>query len=152
MLFDYCIVFDIVRLLITYCSVWVKWFKLVNLMCTVTCAGRKLTAEDVDPAKEMFAELLYESSDFQSEGGETRASVGDFIRAEVHFFQWYNNNTELRWAASQDWWNISGVYYLLIINKNKEFVLSSGAGARTNSREVERYRCNHQISAAVCDQ
>ncbi|KAI3363155.1 hypothetical protein L3Q82_011804 [Scortum barcoo] len=46
-------------------------------------SGRKLSAEDLDPAREMFAELLYESSDFQSEGGEPWASVGDFIRAEV---------------------------------------------------------------------
>lgn len=52
----------------------------------VTCAGRKLNAEDMNPAKEMFAELLIESSKFQSQGGEPCASVGDFIRSEVHFF------------------------------------------------------------------
>lgn len=54
----------------------------------VTSAGRKLNAEDFDPAKEMFIELLIESSDFQNKGGEPCASVGDFIRSEVHFFQW----------------------------------------------------------------
>lgn len=53
----------------------------------VTSAGRKLNAEDFDPAKEMFIELLTESSDFQSKGGEPCASVGDFIRSEVHFLQ-----------------------------------------------------------------
>ncbi|XP_030297293.1 peroxisomal N(1)-acetyl-spermine/spermidine oxidase-like [Sparus aurata] len=48
-----------------------------------TSSGRKLNAEDFDPAKEMFIELLTESSDFQSKGGEPCASVGDFIRSEV---------------------------------------------------------------------
>lgn len=51
------------------------------------CAGRKLNAEDIDPATEMFAELLNESSEFHSQGGEPLASVGDFIRSQVHFFQ-----------------------------------------------------------------
>ncbi|XP_070696755.1 peroxisomal N(1)-acetyl-spermine/spermidine oxidase-like [Pempheris klunzingeri] len=45
-------------------------------------SGRKLTAEDMDPAREMFAELLYDSSEVQSEG-EPFASVGDFVRSEV---------------------------------------------------------------------
>lgn len=49
------------------------------------CAGRKLDAEDIYPAQEMFAELLDECSEFQSERGEPSASVGDFIRSEVHF-------------------------------------------------------------------
>lgn len=49
------------------------------------CAGRKLNIEDVAPAVEMFAELLEQSSEFQSQGGEPYASMGDFIRSEVHF-------------------------------------------------------------------
>ncbi|XP_035519868.1 peroxisomal N(1)-acetyl-spermine/spermidine oxidase-like [Morone saxatilis] len=49
-----------------------------------TSSGRKLNAEDMNPAKEMFAELLIESSKFQSQGGEPCASVGDFIRSEMH--------------------------------------------------------------------
>lgn len=53
-------------------------------MVYVTRAGRRLTAEDVYPACEMFAELLEESWEVQSEGGEPCASVGDFIRSEVH--------------------------------------------------------------------
>lgn len=51
------------------------------------CAGRKLNAEAIDPAREMFAELLYESAQFHSQGGEPSASVGDFIRSRVHFSQ-----------------------------------------------------------------
>lgn len=54
-------------------------------MVYVTCAGRRLAAEDIDPAVEMFAELLYDSSEVQSEGGEPCTSVGDFIRSEVHY-------------------------------------------------------------------
>lgn len=42
-----------------------------------------MNIEDVYPAQEMFAELLYESSEFHSRGGEPCASVGDFIRSEV---------------------------------------------------------------------
>uniref|UniRef100_A0A8C4GF14 Amine oxidase domain-containing protein n=2 Tax=Dicentrarchus labrax TaxID=13489 RepID=A0A8C4GF14_DICLA len=49
-----------------------------------TSSGQKLNAEDMNPAKEMFAELLIESSEFQSQGGEPCASVGDFIRSEMH--------------------------------------------------------------------
>ncbi|TKS85534.1 Peroxisomal N(1)-acetyl-spermine/spermidine oxidase [Collichthys lucidus] len=48
-----------------------------------TSSGRKLNIEDVAPAVEMFAELLEESSEFQSQGGEPYASMGDFIRSEV---------------------------------------------------------------------
>lgn len=46
-------------------------------------SGRKLNAEDVNPARQMFEELMIESSEFQTEGGEPRASVGDFIRSEA---------------------------------------------------------------------
>ncbi|XP_044070646.1 peroxisomal N(1)-acetyl-spermine/spermidine oxidase-like [Siniperca chuatsi] len=46
-------------------------------------SGQKLTAEDIKPATEMFAELLHESSEFQSQGGEPWACVGDFIRSEA---------------------------------------------------------------------
>lgn len=52
------------------------------------CAGRKLNAEAIDPARKMFSELLYESAEFHSQGGEPSASVGDFIRSRVHFSQW----------------------------------------------------------------
>ncbi|KAM3606035.1 uncharacterized protein V6R79_009707 [Siganus canaliculatus] len=47
-------------------------------------SGQKLNAEDVRPALDMFAELMYQSGEFQSQGGEPFASVGDFIRSEVH--------------------------------------------------------------------
>lgn len=46
-------------------------------------SGRKLNAEDVFPAQEMFFEVLCQSSEFHCEGGEPLASVGDFIRSEV---------------------------------------------------------------------
>ncbi|XP_038592758.1 peroxisomal N(1)-acetyl-spermine/spermidine oxidase-like isoform X2 [Micropterus salmoides] len=46
-------------------------------------SGRKLTVEDIQPAIEMFAELLNESSEFQSQGGEPWPCLGDFIRSEV---------------------------------------------------------------------
>ncbi|XP_056148407.1 peroxisomal N(1)-acetyl-spermine/spermidine oxidase isoform X2 [Lampris incognitus] len=46
-------------------------------------SGKKLRAEDTYPAVSMFAELLDESAEFHSRGGEPRASVGDFIRAEA---------------------------------------------------------------------
>ncbi|XP_033956159.1 peroxisomal N(1)-acetyl-spermine/spermidine oxidase-like isoform X3 [Pseudochaenichthys georgianus] len=45
--------------------------------------GRKLNAEDVYPAEEMFYELIYESSKFESQGGEPWACVGDFIRSKA---------------------------------------------------------------------
>lgn len=53
----------------------------------VTCVGRKLNPEDISPAFEMFFELMNESSEFHDQGGEPCASVGDFIRSEVHCFQ-----------------------------------------------------------------
>ncbi|XP_033956157.1 peroxisomal N(1)-acetyl-spermine/spermidine oxidase-like isoform X1 [Pseudochaenichthys georgianus] len=46
-------------------------------------SGRKLNAEDVYPAEEMFYELIYESSKFESQGGEPWACVGDFIRSKA---------------------------------------------------------------------
>ncbi|KAM9365198.1 peroxisomal N(1)-acetyl-spermine/spermidine oxidase-like [Pholidichthys leucotaenia] len=48
-----------------------------------TSSGRKLNEEDISPALEMFAELLYESSQFHIQGGEPFASVGEFIKSEV---------------------------------------------------------------------
>lgn len=47
------------------------------------CAGRRINAEDIYPAQDMFVELLYESSQYQSQGGEPWPSVGEFIRSEV---------------------------------------------------------------------
>ncbi|XP_074501428.1 peroxisomal N(1)-acetyl-spermine/spermidine oxidase-like isoform X1 [Sebastes fasciatus] len=46
-------------------------------------SGRKLNPEDFSPVKEMFVELLEESSEFASGGGAPFASLGDFIRSEV---------------------------------------------------------------------
>ena len=48
-----------------------------------TCAlGRKLDVEEMAPAVSLFAELLEQSTDF-TQGGETWASVGEFLRAQV---------------------------------------------------------------------
>lgn len=117
-------------------------------MVNVTCAGRKLTAEDIDPAREMFAELLIDSSEVQSDGGERCASVGEFIRSEVHYHHQY-----LRSAASQDWlgYALDNKLHLALM-KSLFCCLLSGAGATASGREVERYRCSHQISATVRDQ
>lgn len=52
----------------------------------VTSAGRELNAEDILPAQKLFLELINESSDFQSQRGEPWPSVGDFLRAQVHFW------------------------------------------------------------------
>ncbi|KAM7408800.1 hypothetical protein PAMA_002496 [Pampus argenteus] len=46
-------------------------------------SGRKLNAEDLNPALEMFADVLNESSEFHSRGVEPWTNVGDFIRSEV---------------------------------------------------------------------
>ncbi|XP_071336862.1 peroxisomal N(1)-acetyl-spermine/spermidine oxidase-like [Trachinotus anak] len=46
-------------------------------------SGRKLNAEDLHPGLEMFFELMHESSEFHSQGGEPFASVGGFVRSEV---------------------------------------------------------------------
>ncbi|XP_026211777.1 peroxisomal N(1)-acetyl-spermine/spermidine oxidase [Anabas testudineus] len=46
-------------------------------------SGRRINAEDIYPAQDMFVELLYESSQYQSQGGEPWPSVGEFIRSEV---------------------------------------------------------------------
>lgn len=46
-------------------------------------SGRKLNAEDVFSAQELFNELMTECSEFQGQKGEPCASVGDFIRKEV---------------------------------------------------------------------
>ncbi|TNN58329.1 Peroxisomal N(1)-acetyl-spermine/spermidine oxidase [Liparis tanakae] len=51
-----------------------------NTFCS---SGRKLNAEDVHHAQEMFAELLVEGSTFATQGGEPLVSVGDFIRSAV---------------------------------------------------------------------
>ncbi|XP_029926477.1 peroxisomal N(1)-acetyl-spermine/spermidine oxidase [Myripristis murdjan] len=45
-------------------------------------SGRRLSAEDMFPAVEMFAELLEESVKFEN-GGEAWPSVGEYIRAEA---------------------------------------------------------------------
>uniref|UniRef100_UPI003AAD8E4C peroxisomal N(1)-acetyl-spermine/spermidine oxidase-like n=1 Tax=Centroberyx gerrardi TaxID=166262 RepID=UPI003AAD8E4C len=46
-------------------------------------SGQKLGAEVMTPAMDLFAELLDESSDFESKGGEPFASVGEYIRAQA---------------------------------------------------------------------
>ncbi|KAM6956340.1 peroxisomal N(1)-acetyl-spermine/spermidine oxidase [Aplochiton taeniatus] len=46
-------------------------------------SGRKLTAEEMGPAVGLFAELMEESGEFVTQGGEPFDSVGDFIRTEV---------------------------------------------------------------------
>ncbi|XP_028982707.1 peroxisomal N(1)-acetyl-spermine/spermidine oxidase-like [Betta splendens] len=48
-----------------------------------TSSGRKLNAEDVYPAQDMFVELLSDISDLHTQGGEPCPSVGEFIRSEV---------------------------------------------------------------------
>lgn len=50
-------------------------------------AGRRLNAEDVYPAQDMFVELLSDISDFHTQGGEPWPSVGEFIRSEVPVLQ-----------------------------------------------------------------
>lgn len=48
------------------------------------CTGQKLSVDDIFmPAMEVFEELLVESSEFHSRGGEPSSSVGQFIRSEV---------------------------------------------------------------------
>uniref|UniRef100_A0A3Q3ME17 Polyamine oxidase n=1 Tax=Labrus bergylta TaxID=56723 RepID=A0A3Q3ME17_9LABR len=46
-------------------------------------SGRRLTPEEFEPAEEMFGKVLNESSEFESKGGEPRATVGEYIRSEV---------------------------------------------------------------------
>lgn len=48
-----------------------------------TSSGRKLHAEDMLPVQLTFAELLNESSEYQSKGGEPFSSVGHFIRSRA---------------------------------------------------------------------
>ncbi|XP_030011399.1 peroxisomal N(1)-acetyl-spermine/spermidine oxidase [Sphaeramia orbicularis] len=48
-----------------------------------TSSGRKLNAEDMYPAQQIFMELLDESSEVHSQGGEPFPSVGDFIRSKA---------------------------------------------------------------------
>ncbi|XP_067092840.1 peroxisomal N(1)-acetyl-spermine/spermidine oxidase isoform X1 [Osmerus mordax] len=45
-------------------------------------SGRKLGVDEMAPAVSLFAELLEQSTDF-TQGGETWASVGEFLRAQV---------------------------------------------------------------------
>ncbi|KAM4607696.1 peroxisomal N(1)-acetyl-spermine/spermidine oxidase-like [Polymixia lowei] len=62
-------------------------------------SGQKMNAEDMLPALEMFVELLDESMEFTSQGGEPVASVGDFIRAEAPkraAEQWKNEEASIR--------------------------------------------------------
>nr|XP_040033736.1 peroxisomal N(1)-acetyl-spermine/spermidine oxidase [Gasterosteus aculeatus aculeatus] len=51
-----------------------------NIFCS---SGRKLNAEDLHCTQELFAELLDESSNFASQGGEPWSCVGDFIRSQI---------------------------------------------------------------------
>ncbi|XP_068424216.1 peroxisomal N(1)-acetyl-spermine/spermidine oxidase [Clinocottus analis] len=53
---------------------------VTNIFCS---SGRKLNTDDMYQTLEMFAELMNESSKFESQGGEPLASVGDFVRSEV---------------------------------------------------------------------
>ncbi|XP_042367699.1 peroxisomal N(1)-acetyl-spermine/spermidine oxidase-like [Plectropomus leopardus] len=48
-----------------------------------TSSGRKLNTEDIDPATEMFTELLYESGELMIERGDPWARVGDYIRSKA---------------------------------------------------------------------
>lgn len=47
-------------------------------------SGRKVNLEDIDPATEMFSELMHECSEFHWRGGEPFASAGDYIQSQVH--------------------------------------------------------------------
>ncbi|XP_049455890.1 peroxisomal N(1)-acetyl-spermine/spermidine oxidase-like [Epinephelus fuscoguttatus] len=44
-------------------------------------SGQKLNAEDIYPAQELFIRLM--CAEFESQGGEPQACVGDFIRSKV---------------------------------------------------------------------
>ncbi|CAL8284185.1 unnamed protein product [Arctogadus glacialis] len=54
-------------------------------------SGTKLKTEDLNPALELFGEILQEAGQFVSKGVESHASMGDFIR------------TEARLRAEQQW-------------------------------------------------
>lgn len=54
-----------------------------NLLCLVIVAGRKLNIEDIILAEELFTEIMKESSNFITQGGEPFPSVGEFVRAQV---------------------------------------------------------------------
>ncbi|CAG09386.1 unnamed protein product [Tetraodon nigroviridis] len=57
--------------------------RLRDCGCAVTVAGRKLNVEDIVPAEELFTEIMEESSQFVTGGGEPFPSVGEFVRAQV---------------------------------------------------------------------
>lgn len=56
---------------------------LGSIGCILTFTGRKLNVEDVILAEELFTEIMKESSQFVTQGGEPFPSVGDFVRAQV---------------------------------------------------------------------
>lgn len=56
---------------------------LCNISCLVTVAGRKLNIEDIILAQELFTEIMKESCQFVTQGGEPFPSVGEFVRAQV---------------------------------------------------------------------
>lgn len=56
---------------------------LGSICCIITVAGRKLNVEDIILAEELFTEIMKESSQFVTQGGEPFPSVGDFVRAQV---------------------------------------------------------------------
>ncbi|CAL8256689.1 unnamed protein product [Lota lota] len=56
-------------------------------------SGKKLKAEDMNPAVDLFAELLHEAGEFASKGVEPHSSMGDFIRTEARL------RAEKQWQA-----------------------------------------------------
>ncbi len=48
------------------------------------CAGERLSAERMSPALEMFKELVNDTSQIKNQKETAWASVGHFIRSEVH--------------------------------------------------------------------
>lgn len=54
-----------------------------NVYCGLY-AGEKLSAVDMNPALEMFYELMNDTSQFKNQEETQWASIGHYIRSEVH--------------------------------------------------------------------
>lgn len=57
---------------------------LINHVCCGLYAGKRPSALDMNPALEMFYELMNDTSQFKNQEATQWASIGHFIRSEVH--------------------------------------------------------------------
>lgn len=63
--------------------------KMVILIIIIILSGQKLNPECMEPALELFHEIIENTPQSKNHKKRSWFSVGDFIRSEVHFIYWW---------------------------------------------------------------